>query len=98
VKVLGIDPGSIVTGYGVVDVGQGRPVVLESGVISPESGKSFPERLLEIYERLVELIRTSAPDEMAVESLFYGTNARTLTVIAQVRGVVLLAAAASGSL
>jgi len=96
VKILGIDPGSIVTGYGLIESGKADPAVIASGVIAPGDRKPLPEKLLSIYGRLTELMNRYSPDELAVESLFYGANVKSLTVIAQVRGVILLAGASYG--
>jgi crossover junction endodeoxyribonuclease RuvC len=93
VKILGIDPGSIATGYGLIVPGGIRPRVLECGVISPRPGASFPEKLHQIFTDLRALLERTGPDVVAVESLFYGANVKSLTVIAQVRGVILLAGA-----
>jgi len=96
VKVLGIDPGSRITGYGLVRDGSSRPEVLLCGTISADPVQPFPERLLGIHNELVRIIEMCSPDVMAVEDSFYGVNVRTLTVMAQVRGVILLAGASCG--
>ncbi|MFQ6103528.1 MAG: crossover junction endodeoxyribonuclease RuvC [Candidatus Glassbacteria bacterium] len=95
-KILGIDPGSLATGYGLIETGYARPEVIDCGVIAPDPDKSLPERLLEIYRELITVIKRHSPDELAVENLFYGANVKSLTVIAQVRGVILLASATCG--
>lgn len=95
-KILGIDPGSLVTGYGLVESGHGHPEVLASGVIATDPTESLPGRLLHIFTALKDLIDRTRPDELAVENLFHGANVRSLTVIAHVRGVILLAGAACG--
>lgn len=95
-KILGVDPGSLVTGYGLVESGRERPEVLASGVIETNPSESLPRRLLVIYTALKDLIERTSPDEIAVENLFHGANVRSLTVIAEVRGVILLAGAACG--
>lgn len=95
-KILGIDPGSLVTGYGLVESGRERPEVLASGVIAADPAQPLPRRLLVIYTALMELIERTSPDELAVENLFHGANVKSLTVIAQVRGVILLAGASCG--
>ncbi len=92
-RILGIDPGSIVTGYGLITPGGSRPRVLECGVISPRRDVTFPGKLLELFTDLRTLLERTDPDVLAVENLFYGANVKSLTVIAQVRGVILLAGA-----
>jgi len=96
VKILGIDPGSRATGYGLVRDGNSCPEVLSCGVISADPAKPLPERLLEIYTELIGIIRSCSPDSLAVENSFYGLNVKSLTVMAQVRGVILLAGASCG--
>lgn len=103
-RVLGVDPGSIATGYGVVERSRergrsrGKPGVLdcrlvECGVLRSARHLPLPERLRELHQSISELIARHAPDVVAVESLFYGRNARSVLALGQARGVVLLAAA-----
>ncbi|UCF20988.1 MAG: crossover junction endodeoxyribonuclease RuvC [Gemmatimonadota bacterium] len=94
--VLGVDPGTRITGYGVVDGGdRGRPVLIECGVIRPAS-RSLPRRLLEILEGLDGVIERTRPDVLCVEGVFYGRNAQTTLKLGQARGAVMLAAARRG--
>ncbi len=95
-KILGIDPGSLATGYGLVEDSAARPEVLTSGVITLDPGEPLPARLHEIYKVLIDVIERFSPDAVAVEDLFYSVNVKSLTVIAQVRGVILLAGASCG--
>jgi crossover junction endodeoxyribonuclease RuvC len=92
--VLGIDPGTAVTGYGVV-VGErmGAPRLVECGIIRTHARNSLASRLQEIHEGVVELIQRHRPDAMAIEDVFYARNVRTTVVLGHARGVVLLAAA-----
>jgi crossover junction endodeoxyribonuclease RuvC len=95
--VIGIDPGTATTGYGLVqDNKDGDLSVLEYGVISTSSDWPMPERLLELYNRLRELLLLHRPDSGAVEKLFFQRNVRTALAVGQARGVALLALAASG--
>ncbi len=96
-RVLGIDPGTAVTGYGVVEPANGRPgKLLECGVIRTNSRDTMWQRLDQIYTGVTELIERHRPDALAVESIFYGKNVRTTVVLGQARGVILLAGAQAG--
>ncbi|MGQ0714624.1 MAG: crossover junction endodeoxyribonuclease RuvC [Gemmatimonadaceae bacterium] len=90
--VLGIDPGTALTGYGVV---RGEPfgslALVECGVIRTSARDALPVRLREIHEDVQRLIERHAPDALAVEDVFYSRNVRTTLVLGHARGVVLLA-------
>lgn len=90
--VLGIDPGTADTGYGVVHSAGSSLRALASGVIKTRSGVPLERRLAEIHARVDELLVRHRPDAVAVEELYFGTNARTAFAVGQARGVVLLAA------
>ena len=97
--VLGIDPGTACTGYGVVrgDGFGGGPVSLvECGVIRTRARESLASRLLEIYDGVAELLARHAPDALSVEDVFYAKNVRTTVVLGHARGVVLLAGQQAG--
>lgn len=90
--VLGIDPGTLVTGYGVV-VRRGSALrLLTCGTITNRAGTSMPLRLQRIYRGLQSLVRKHAPDEVAIESAFYGKNVQSALKLGHARGVSLLAA------
>jgi crossover junction endodeoxyribonuclease RuvC len=93
VIVLGVDPGTAATGYGVV---RGEPfgslALIECGVIRTHARDPLPSRLLEIYDDIVALIQRHQPDAMAIEDVFYAKNVRTTVVLGHARGVILLAA------
>ena len=90
-KVLGVDPGSIVVGYGVVETGADHFArLVECGVLRTEKGTSLPRRLRTIHDGLSELIVRHRPDCMAVEDIFYGKNPRSSAVLGHARGVILL--------
>ena len=90
-KVLGVDPGSIVVGYGVVETGADHFArLVECGVLRTEKGTSLPRRLRTIHDGLSELIARHRPDCMAVENIFYGKNPRSSAVLGHARGVILL--------
>jgi crossover junction endodeoxyribonuclease RuvC len=97
VIILGIDPGTATTGYGLVtedEAGEAR--LIRCGVILTAAGLPMPERLLAIHREVTELIRAHTPDAVAVEALFFGRNVTTALTVGQARGVVLLAAAQAG--
>jgi len=91
-RVLGIDPGTANTGYGVVASAPGRLEALAAGVIETSPRTPLERRLADIHTRVAELIDEHEPDAVAVEDLFFGTNARSAFAVGQARGVVLLAA------
>ncbi|MBW3553276.1 MAG: crossover junction endodeoxyribonuclease RuvC [Gemmatimonadetes bacterium] len=96
-KVLGVDPGTAATGYGVVVRKDGGAVSLvECGVIRTSAGEELPVRLREIRDGLAEVMERHRPDVVAVESIFYGKNVRSTVMLGHARGVVLLAAAERG--
>ena len=95
--VLGIDPGTAVTGYGVVRGERlGAATLVECGVIRTRAREPLAVRLEEIYEGIAELIRTHKPDTLAVEDVFYAHNVRTTIVLGHARGVILLAGQQAG--
>jgi crossover junction endodeoxyribonuclease RuvC len=97
VLVLGIDPGTAVTGYGVVRGERlGVATLVECGVIRTKPREPLAQRLLEIYEGVSELIRIHQPDALAVEDVFYAHNVRTTVVLGHARGVILLAGQQAG--
>ncbi|MBI1908908.1 MAG: crossover junction endodeoxyribonuclease RuvC [Deltaproteobacteria bacterium] len=95
-KVLGIDPGSLVTGYGIIGKNGTGIVHIDSGVIAPSPKKDFPSRLLEIYTTLIKVIREFSPDEIAIEEVFFAQNVRSALKLGEARGVALLAVEGEG--
>ena len=93
--ILGIDPGSVVTGYGVVEHQNRKSRLVTCGCLRPDARLPFARRLLEIYDGLLELVSNVAPDEVAVEAVFYGANVQTLVKMCHARGAILLALANS---
>ncbi len=91
--ILGVDPGSIATGYGLINSNGQKNVLLDYGVIRTDSKKSLPEKLKEIFEGLSQIIAQKHPDELAIEETFYSKNAKSALVMGQARGVAILAAA-----
>jgi crossover junction endodeoxyribonuclease RuvC len=95
--VIGIDPGTATTGYGLVrEHEDGSLVLVDFGVISTASDLTMPRRLLELYYRLVELLLLHRPQSGAVEKLFFQRNVTTAISVGQGRGVALLALAEQG--
>jgi crossover junction endodeoxyribonuclease RuvC len=95
-RVLGVDPGLFRTGYAIIDQHRHGLQYVLYGEIGPDKGTILSHSLMTIYDRLFDLIRETGPDCMAVESVFFGKNARSLIKQAHVRGIVLLAGARSG--
>ena len=96
-KVLGIDPGTAVLGYGVVESGGGRhPRLVECGTLTTQARDPLPSRLRVIHDGTGALLARHRPDAVAVESAFYGRNVRTTVVLSHARGVILLAAEEAG--
>ena len=92
-RVLGIDCGSIATGYGVIEAGGRSRQGGTCGVILTGAKISFPQRLQQISDRLSQLIQTYSPDVMAVEEVFYSVNVKSALKLRHLRGVALLKAA-----
>jgi crossover junction endodeoxyribonuclease RuvC len=94
--VIGVDPGTQRTGYGVITELEGQPVALAWGVILPRPSLALPDKLQTIYTALQACLATHHPDTLAVEALFFAKNVRSAVTLAHARGVALLAAAAAG--
>lgn len=95
-RVLGIDPGSLITGFGIVEKRRTDIIFIDFGEIKSLGNGSLPSFLVSIYERLMEIIRNTKPDSMAIEEIFYGKNVKSLIKQGQARGVAILAGAHSG--
>lgn len=95
-RILGLDPGTARTGYGIIDVVDGRFRVVAYGVISTEPGASAARRLQALYQALNELLDAYRPDAAGMEELFFGRNITTAISVGQARGVLLLALANAG--
>lgn len=90
--ILGVDPGTLITGYGVIESGKNGLKVLACGLIRNHSGKAMAQRLKQIFDVLNAVIIEHAPDEFAIETAFYGKNAQSALKLGQARGVAMLAA------
>ena len=95
-RILGIDPGYGITGFGLVDAQRGQFRLLQCGAITTPPNTDFSWRLEVIYNDMVELLRVTKPDVVAIEELFFGQNVTTGIGVAQSRGVILLAIRQAG--
>jgi len=94
---IGIDPGTAITGYGLVrELDDGSLQVVDYGVIQTPAGQAMPDRLVQIYQQLKQIILLHSPQSGAVEKLFFARNVRTALSVGQARGVVMLALAEAG--
>ncbi len=91
-RIIGIDPGTGILGFGIIDVEKGKMELVDAGVIRTPVKEDDAVRLLTIYEELTEIIKDTKPQEMAVEKLFFSQNVTTAMTVSQARGVVLLTA------
>ncbi len=95
IRILGIDPGSRSTGYGIIDSADGGPVLVACGCIRTDS-ESFPDRLKQIYDGVYEAVRLHRPDELAIEQVFMHKNADSALKLGQARGAAICGALAAG--
>lgn len=96
-RVIGIDPGSYATGWGMVERRGNRYVSARSGVVRAAAGQPLPRRLAGIHEAVLAVLREEEPDAVAVETPFYARSVRSTLVLGHVRGVVLLAVHQAGA-
>ena len=89
--ILGIDPGYAIIGWGLIRFERGKYIPVDFGAITTNAGVPFNRRLEQIYEQLNALLDTHHPDVVAVEKLYFQTNAKTAIDVAQARGVIMLA-------
>ncbi len=90
--IFGVDPGFALTGYGIIEVDKSKMKLLEAGCISTKAGELFTERCEKIYNELSDLIKKYKPEAFAIEELFFNSNQKTAIMVAQGRGVAVLAA------
>ena len=95
-RIIGIDPGFAIVGYGIVDYDGYSFKTVSFGAITTEAGTPFPERLKIIFDDIGTLLSRYKPDSMAIEKLYFNTNTTTAIEVAEARGVILLAAKLSG--
>ena len=91
-RILGIDPGTGICGFGVIDIKKGKPTLVDAGVISTPAHTPLPERLEDIYDSLHEIITETKPDVVSIEKLFFMQNITTGISVAEARGVCILVA------
>ena len=90
-RILGIDPGTQVTGYGLVEIRNKKPVILYSGIIRPGKYKNIYDRLKYLHERALHLIDEYEPNVMALEAPFYGKNVQSMLKLGRAQGVIMAA-------
>lgn len=95
-RILGLDPGTATTGYGIIDVVDGEPRVVAWGTIRTSPHTEMPTRLKQIYEELLEILEKFQSDAAAIEEVFFGRNITTAISVGQARGVLMLALANAG--
>ena len=96
-RILGIDPGTGILGFGVIEVGAGQKLKLvDGGVIRTKTNQPLDERLIEIYRYLASVISKTRPNVMAVEKLFFAKNVTTAISVSHARGVAMLAGKLAG--
>jgi crossover junction endodeoxyribonuclease RuvC len=95
-KILGIDPGTGILGFGVIEADKGKAQLVDAGVIRTPAKEDDAVRLQTIFEEITDIIVQSKPEVMSVEKLFFAQNVTTAMTVAQARGVVLLAGKQAG--
>ena len=91
-RILGIDPGTGICGFGVIELEKGKPFLVDAGVITTPAHTPLPERLEDIYDSLREIIKENHPDVVSIEKLFFMQNITTGISVAEARGVCILVA------
>ena len=91
-RILGIDPGTTVTGYGLVEIRDKKPVILNMGNITPGKHSDHYQRLKYLHERALHLVKEYKPDIMAIEAPFYGKNVQSMLKLGRGQGVLMAAA------
>jgi crossover junction endodeoxyribonuclease RuvC len=96
VRILGVDPGTATTGFGIIDHQNGKYVLVDAGVITTKPETVMADRLVTIHQELTQVIAETKPDQAAVELLYFSTNVTTAISVGQARGVILLTLAEAG--
>lgn len=91
-RILGIDPGTVVTGYGLIEIRNNKPVILHMGNITPGKYSDHYQRLKHLHERALHIVREYKPDVMALEAPFYGKNVQSMLKLGRGQGVIMAAA------
>jgi crossover junction endodeoxyribonuclease RuvC len=95
-RIIGVDPGTATTGFGIIDHDHGRLKFIDAGVITTPAGQPMPDRLKTLYDELTQVIAETKPEAASVEQLFFSTNVTTAISVGQARGVILLTLAEAG--
>ncbi len=95
-RILGIDPGTGIVGFGVIDAVGQKKTMVDAGVIRTPAHQPLEERLLTIYNEITEIIALNKPEVMSIEQLFFGRNVTTAISVSHARGVIVLAAQQAG--
>lgn len=95
-RIIGIDPGTGILGFGVIEASGGKNQLVDAGVIRTPVKEDDAVRLQTIYDEITDIITSTKPQEMSVEKLFFAQNVTTAMTVAQARGVVLLAGMQAG--
>ncbi|MBL8158923.1 crossover junction endodeoxyribonuclease RuvC [Candidatus Saccharibacteria bacterium] len=95
-RILGIDPGTGILGFGVVDIVNNKFKMVDAGVVRTKVHQALDERLVEIYEAIQEVIKLSSPTQMSIEKLFFARNVTTAISVSHARGVAMLAGKQAG--
>ena len=91
-KILGIDPGTTVTGFGLVEIRNKKPVILDMGKIAPKKGSTHYERIKVLHEESLKLMVKFQPDVMAIEAPFYGKDIQAMLKLGRGQGAIMVAA------
>ena len=91
--ILGIDPGLVTTGFGILSNKNDVTKIIDYGIIQPDKKETLPKRLFSIYTDIEELIKKFSPNILAIEDIFYGKNIKSAFYLGQARGVAMLCAA-----
>ena len=95
-KILGIDPGLVQTGYGIIAINNNDPQIVDYGVVKPTVNDGLASRLLTIFEDVSEIIKVHNPSIFSIEDVFFGKNAKSALRLGQARGAAMVAAASAG--
>lgn len=95
-RIIGIDPGTGIMGFGVIDADKGKTTMVDAGVIRTRPHQPLDERLVEIYDALTEIVADTKPQIMAIEKLFFAQNVTTAMSVAHARGVAMLTGKQAG--
>lgn len=91
-RIIGIDPGSVTTGIGIIEFSKSRQGLIDYDELAMKSSEPIPSRLKKVYDKCLKKIKTYKPDHLAIETAFYGKNIQSTLKLGQIRGAVILAA------